>query len=85
MVLSPLAKAILPDAVPEVTAVPFTVTVELGSWVTGVTVTEVRELGTVVVYVVTVPVVPVLVNTEAGVNLIELSKATFDSLVTVIV
>ena len=49
MVLSPGVKAILPDAVPEVTAIPFTVTVALGSCVIGVTVTDDVAFGTAAV------------------------------------
>ena len=40
IVVWPTAKAIGPDAVPEVTAVPLTVTVAVGSCVVGVTVTD---------------------------------------------
>ena len=40
MVLAPAARAMLADAVPGVTAVPFTVTVALGSCGVGVTVTD---------------------------------------------
>ena len=45
MVLTPTGKAMLPDAVPDVTATPFTVTVAVASCVVGVTVTDevVRE------------------------------------------
>ena len=39
-VVAPSAKAIDPDAVPDVTAMPFTFTVALTSCVTGVTVTD---------------------------------------------
>ncbi len=49
MVFEPTAKAILPDAVPEVTAAPFTFTVALASAVVGVTVTDVSALLTDVV------------------------------------
>ena len=40
MVLEPTAKAILPDAVPELTAMPFTFIVAVGSMVVAVTVTD---------------------------------------------
>lgn len=84
MVLSPFAKAIPPDAVPEVTGVPFTVTVALGSCVVGVTVTDVVMLLTVAVYVVVLPLVPVLVRAEGGVSAIVLSNALFDNRVTTV-
>ena len=82
MVLLPAAKAILPDAVPDVTATPFTVTVASGSCVVGVTVTDEVALGTDVVYVVVVPVVPVLVSVETGVSAMWLSEAMLDILCT---
>lgn len=44
MVLGPTTKAMLPDAVPEVTAIPFTVTVAVASAVVGVTFTDVVAL-----------------------------------------
>ena len=44
IVLLPPSKGRLADAVPEVTAVPLTVTVAVGSVVVGVIVTEVTEL-----------------------------------------
>ena len=43
-VLCPTTKAILPDAVPELTVVPFTVTVAVASAVVGVTFTDVVAL-----------------------------------------
>ena len=49
VVLAPSAKAIAPDAVPEITAAPFTVTFALGSTVVGVTVTDAVALLTDVV------------------------------------
>ena len=49
MVFAPTAKGILAEAVPEATVTPFTFIVALGSWVVGVTVTDVIEVGTDVV------------------------------------
>jgi hypothetical protein len=49
VVVVPSAKTIEPDAVPEVTATPFTVTVAVGSTVVGVTVTDATALLTDVV------------------------------------
>ena len=49
VVLAPSAKAIGPDAVPDVTAVPFTAIVAFGSCAVGVTVTEAVALTTDVV------------------------------------
>ena len=49
MMFEPTAKVILPDAVPEVTAIPFTATVALGSCVIGVTVTDDVAFGTAAV------------------------------------
>jgi len=40
MVLGPTASAMLPDAIPELTTVPFTVTEAVASLVVGVTVTD---------------------------------------------
>ena len=85
MVVWPTAKAIAPDAVPEVTAVPFTVIVALASCVVGVTVTDAVALLTDVVKVVVLPVVPVLVSVEYGVKAIVLNEALVDgALVTII-
>ena len=78
IVLEPIAKAMLPDAVPDVTATPFTFIVAVGSTVVAVTVTDAVALLTEVVYVVVVPTVPVLVSVDAGVSLIPLSKALPD-------
>jgi hypothetical protein len=78
VVAVPSAKATEPDAAPEVTATPFTVTVAFGSVVVGVTVTEATVLPTVVVYVVVLPTVPVLVSIERGVNVMELNEASLD-------
>jgi hypothetical protein len=64
MVLAPTASAMLPDAVPEVTATPFTFIVALASAVVGVTFTDAVALVTDVVYVVVVPTVPVFVSDE---------------------
>ena len=82
----PTAIAIAPDAVPEFTATPFTFIVAVGSCAVGVTVTDVVPGATVVVYVVVLPLVPVLVNAEAGVSFIALSIALVEgaALVTVI-
>jgi hypothetical protein len=55
-------KAMLPDAVPELTAVPFTVTVAVGSCVVGVTVTDAVPPLTEALYVVVVPTVPPFIN-----------------------
>ena len=49
IILGPTAKAILPDAVAEVTAVPLTVIVAVLSCAVGVTVTDAVALPTVVV------------------------------------
>lgn len=49
MVLAPSDKGILADAVPDATAVPFTVMVAEGSDDVGVSVIEVVEAGTVAV------------------------------------
>ena len=49
MVVWPTAKAIAPDAVPEVTVAPFTFIVAVGSAAVGVTVTEAVALTTGVV------------------------------------
>jgi hypothetical protein len=49
MVLAPTPKAMLPDAVPDVTATPFTFTVALASFTVGVMVTPVVALLTVAV------------------------------------
>ena len=49
MVFGPTTKGILADAVPELTAVPFTVTVAVASLVVGVTVIEVMALLTLAV------------------------------------
>ncbi len=68
VVLVPSVKATGPDAVPDVTAAPFTVIVALGSCVTGVTVTDAVTLAAVVVYVVVLPLVPALMSVEAGVS-----------------
>ena len=84
MVLAPSAKAILPDGVPDVTATPLTVTVALASCVVGVTVTDAVASGTDVVYVVVVPVVPVIVSVEDGVSANVVSEALFDILCTTI-
>ena len=46
MVFAPTINGIAADAVPEVTAVPFTVTVAFGSVVVGVTVTDVMAFVT---------------------------------------
>ena len=46
MVLFPAARAIALEAVPEVVAIPLTVTVAVGSATVGVTVMEVTELAT---------------------------------------
>ena len=79
VVVVPTAKAITPDAAPDVTATPFTFIVAVGSAAVGVTVTDAVALGTDVVYVVVVPTVPVLVSEEAGVSLITLSDALADA------
>ena len=84
MVFEPIAKAMLPDAVPEATVVPFTFIVAFAFCAVGVTVTDVVALLTDVVYDVVVPTVPVPVNVEVGVSFMELSKGLFDTLVTVI-
>ena len=78
MVLEPTAKAMLPDAVPELTVTPSTFIVAVLSMVVAVTVTDAVALLTDVVYVVVAPTVPVLINIEAGVSLIALSKALVD-------
>jgi hypothetical protein len=76
----------LPEAVPEATAIPFTVTVAVGSCTVGVTFTEAVAPLTDVVYVVMVPTVPVLVSVEAGVSVMAVSEALFDGTrVTVII
>jgi hypothetical protein len=49
VVVAPGVKAMEPDAVADGTAIPFTVTVALGSMVVGITVTEATALPTVVV------------------------------------
>ena len=49
MVLDPTANGSAPDAVPDVTAVPLTVTIACDSLVVGVTIMEVMVLLTVVV------------------------------------
>ena len=49
MVLLPTFNGMDADAVPEGTVVLFTVTVEVGSWVTGVTLTVLTVLPTVAV------------------------------------
>ena len=54
VVVVPSVKATGPDAVPEATGTPFTVTVALGSIVVGVTVTDATALPTDVVKVVVV-------------------------------
>ena len=46
MAFAPTAKAILPDAEPDVTATPFTFTVAVALLVVGVTVIEATELAT---------------------------------------
>ena len=78
IVFWPAAKAMLPDAVPEVTATPFTVIVAVASVAVGVTVTEAVPAPTDVVYVVVVPVVPVLVRAETGVSFIAFNVAMAD-------
>ena len=49
ILLLPTARAIAPDAEPDVTAVPFTVSVAVASLVVGVAVTDVMPLPTAVV------------------------------------
>lgn len=49
VVVVPSAKAMLPDAIPEVTATPFTFMVAVGSAAVGVTVTDAVALATDVV------------------------------------
>ena len=49
MVVWPIAKAILPDAVPDVTVTPFTFIVAVGSAAVAVTVTDATALATDVV------------------------------------
>jgi hypothetical protein len=79
MVVVALAvNAMLAEAVPEPTVIPLTVTVAVRSCDVGVTVTAATAKGTDVVYVVTVPTVPVFVNVEDGLRVIELSDALFD-------
>jgi hypothetical protein len=78
VVVVPSAKEIEPDAVPEVTATPFTFTVAVGSTVVGVTVTEATALLTDVVYVVVVPTVPVLESAENGLSTMVLNEALLD-------
>jgi hypothetical protein len=68
----------LPDAVPEATAVPLTVTVDVGSLVVGVTVTDVVVLLTDAVNVIVLPDVPVFVNVVAGVSAIVLKEALLE-------
>jgi len=75
VVAVPAARAIAPDAVPEVTATPLTFMVAFGSAAVGVTVTDAVALATDVVYVVVVPTVPVLVSDELGVSFMTLSEA----------
>ena len=84
VVLAPSAKAIGPDAVPEVTATPLTVMVAFACCAAGVTATDGMALTTDAVYVVVLPLVPVLVSVVAGVSLMVLSKALFDCLFTTI-
>ena len=48
-ILAPTLKAIAPEGLPEVTAVPFTVTVAFTSDVAGVTVNEVTPFATLTV------------------------------------
>ena len=79
MVFAPTAKAMLPDAVPDVTIAPFTVIVASEFCAVGVTVTDAVALTTDVVYVVVPPLVPVLVNVDAGVSINMLSKAFADA------
>ena len=76
--VAPSSKGTEPDAVPEVIVTPFTFIVAVLSAVVGVTVADDTALGTVVVYVVVVPVVPVLVSAEAGVSAMVLNKALLD-------
>jgi hypothetical protein len=76
--LTPSVKATGPDAVPDVTAVPFTVIVALGSCEVGVTVTDAVALAAVVVNVVVLPLVPALMSVEAGVSAMMLSEALGD-------
>ena len=71
---APAVSAMGPDAVPDVTATPFTVTVAPGSCVTGVTVTDAVPLPTDVVYVVVLPLVPALSSFEAGVSAMDANK-----------
>ena len=78
IVLEPIAKAMLPDAVPDVTATPFTFIVAVGSTVVAVTVTDAVALLTEVVYVTVLPTVLVWVSVEAGVSLILLSRSLPD-------
>ncbi len=78
MVFVPTAKGILAEAVPDITAVPLTVTVEVGTLVVGVTVTDATALLTDVVNVVILPDVPVLVSVEAGVNAMMLNEVLED-------
>lgn len=49
IVLGPTTNGMLPDAVPDVTAVPFTVTVAVASLVVGVTVIDVTVFATLAV------------------------------------
>lgn len=85
VVVAPSAKAIEPDSAPEATAVPSTVIVALASAAVGITVTDEIALPTDVVYVVVLPVVPVLVNTEEGFSFKVIKKGTLDgALVTAI-
>jgi hypothetical protein len=85
VVVASSVKATGPDAVPGVTAMPFTVTVASGSSVVGVTVTDAVALMTDVVYVTVVPTVPALTSADAGVNAMVLNEVLVDGgLVTII-
>jgi hypothetical protein len=73
-------KAILPDAVPEVTVTPFTFIVAVGSCAVGVTVTDAMPLVTAAVYAVVPPTESVRVSGVDGVSAMLLSEASEDAL-----